>query len=117
MKVTSVRECPELGVSHNPLIKKHLLIAGGEIAGITNFSRAVFPPGEVAPGHSHSDMTEVFYIESGSAEIVVDGALIAMPAGSCITIEPGERHELRNTGGSDMTVIYFGVLASGRRSS
>lgn len=110
MKLISVNECPELEVSHNPVIKKSLLVGNGEVAGITNFSRAVFPPGEVAPVHSHSDMTEVFYIESGNAEMMVNGSPLAMAPGSCIVIEPGEAHELRNIGSEAMTVIYFGVL-------
>lgn len=60
--------------------------------------------------HSHIDMTEVFYIESGCGEIEVDERCIALPQGSCITIEPGERHELRNVGDGDMAVVYFGIL-------
>lgn len=109
MKITSVEGSPSLSVSHNPVIKKSLFVGSDEIEHITNVSRAVFPPGEVAPGHSHTDMTEVFYIESGVAEMVVDGAVVAMPAGSCIVVEPKENHELRNVGAGDMCVIYFGV--------
>ena len=112
MKITYRKDSPELSVSHNPLIKKHLLVDSAQIDHITNFSRAVFPPGEVAPGHSHPDMTEVFYIESGSAEMVVDGERISLPVGSCIVIEPGETHELRNIGNDEMAVVYLGVLTN-----
>lgn len=111
MKITSLTQSPEMAVSHNPEIKKHVLISNGEIGGITNFSRAVFPAGHIAPIHSHQDMAEVFYIESGCGEIEIDGQVIDLPAGSCITIEPGESHELRNRGRKDMAVLYFGVLA------
>lgn len=109
MKLTSLDTTPETPVSHNPLIKKRVLVANGEIPHITNFSRAVFPPGEVAPLHNHSDMTEVFYIEAGSAVIDVDGELIDLPQGSCITIASNEQHELKNNSPLPLTVLYFGV--------
>ena len=112
MKITSIDSSPEIAVSHNPLVRKRLLIANGEIDRLTNFSRAVFPPGEVAPSHCHADMSEVFYIESGDGAIEVDGKVIGLPQGSCITISPGEFHELRNSGDREMVVLYFAVLSN-----
>ena len=112
MKLSSIASSPEREVSHNPVIKKHVLIDNGQIERITNFSRAVFPPGETAPLHAHTDMTEVFYIESGCGEMEVDGQCVSLPAGTCITVEPGEAHELRNVGGQGMVVLYFGVVVS-----
>lgn len=112
MKVTSIDRVPEMSVSHNPVIKKRVLIASGEFPHLTNFSRAVFPPGEIAPVHNHSDMVEIFYIEDGAAVIEVEGENISLPKGSCIAIEPGELHELKNLSESPMTVLYFGLLSS-----
>lgn len=112
MKVTSLARITGTAVSHNPAIRKHVLVGRDDIVGITNFSRAVFPVGECAPSHVHADMIEVFYIEQGLGEIDVDGLVVSLPSGSCITVEPGERHELRNAGDTEMVVIYFGVLAN-----
>lgn len=97
-------------VSHNASIKKQLIIPNGQIPHLTNFSRAVFPPGEVAHAHNHRDMTEVFFVESGLGEMVVNDKVIAMAPGACITIEPTEIHELRNTGETELVVLYFGIV-------
>lgn len=110
MKFSSLKDAPELAVSHNALIRKQCLVAPGDIDAISNFSRAVFPPGEVANGHSHEDMTEVFFIESGVGEIEIDGRVVSLAAGACVIVEPGEYHELRNTGADSLVVIYFGVV-------
>ncbi|HHH42973.1 MAG TPA: cupin domain-containing protein, partial [Gammaproteobacteria bacterium] len=77
---------------------------------VTGFSVAVFPPGEVAHEHSHADMAEVFFIQSGTGTISVDDQVVPLQPGQCVTVEPHERHELRNTGSKDMVVLYFGIL-------
>lgn len=109
MKISKLATTPETEVSHNPKIKKKVLIGNGDIPNITYFSRAVLPEGEVAESHSHPDMTEVFLIESGLGEMSIDGVTRALTPGTCITVEPYENHELRNTGTSDLVVLYFGV--------
>jgi len=96
-------------VSHNAKIRKHVLVSGGEIENVTGFSVAVFPPGEIAHEHSHSDMAEVFFIQSGTGTISVDGQPVSLRPGQCVTVEPQERHELSNTGSTDMVVLYFGI--------
>lgn len=51
MKIVSLTELQDQQVSHNPSIKKRVMIAPGELGGLTNFSQAVFPIGEIAPVH------------------------------------------------------------------
>ena len=109
MKVSSIDSTPQLEVSHNPKLKKHELLSRGDVEQVTIFSRAIFPPGEIAGAHSHADMTEVFYVESGQGVISVNEKLITLKAGTCVVIEPNESHELKNTGSTDMVVIYFGI--------
>ena len=109
MKISSIDSTEEKTVSHNSKIKKHVLVANGEIENVTSFSQAVFPPGEIASAHSHSDMTEVFFIKSGKGVIVVNGKSVPLESGMCVTIEQDEMHELKNTGPVDMVVIYFGI--------
>ena len=110
MKISSINTTEEVGVSHNSKIRKHVLISKGEIENITNFSQAVFPPGEIAYAHCHPDMTEVFFIESGHGTIKVDEKTILLEAGMCVTVEPNETHEIRNTGSIELVVTYFGVI-------
>lgn len=57
MKTCSLDTLGAIPLSHNPRISKKVMIAKGEIDGITNFSRAVFPPGETVNAHAHPDMT------------------------------------------------------------
>lgn len=110
MKLVSLANTPLSSVSHNAAIHKQVLLNYGEFPPLTNFSQASFPPGEIAHAHQHSDMLEVFFIQSGDAAIKVDAVEHHLPAGSCIVIEPGEIHELRNASLSeDMVVTYFGI--------
>ena len=109
MKISSIDSTEELEVSHNSKIKKHVLVSNGEIDNITNFSKAVFPPGEIAYAHSHRDMTEIFFIESGKGVISVNENSIPLETGMCVTVEPNEIHELKNTGSADMAVMCFGI--------
>ncbi len=109
MKITSLHTIKETQVSHNENIKKKRLINNGDIKGITYFSKATFPAGEIANLHSHTDMTEVFFIESGEATALVDGKEHTLTAGGCIAIEPHEEHEIQNRGSEDLVLLYFGI--------
>ncbi|MFO8039702.1 MAG: hypothetical protein R6U67_09655 [Sodalinema sp.] len=67
MKHCSLNSIPPEGVSHNPNIRKQVMLRKGDLPHLTNFSQARFAPGQVAPGHCHDNMSEVFFVESGSA--------------------------------------------------
>jgi len=109
LKITSIHSTEKSAVSHNPKIKKHVLIANGEIENITNFSEAIFPPGETAYAHTHRDMTEIFFIKSGNGTISVNERAILLDEGMCVTVEPNEVHEIINTGTEDMVVMCIGI--------
>ncbi|HYP52836.1 MAG TPA: cupin domain-containing protein, partial [Pyrinomonadaceae bacterium] len=61
--------------------------------------------------HAHAGMHEVFLVLSGSGRIEVDGRAHALAAGTCVAVEPGESHEIRNTGADELVLAYFGVEA------
>ena len=109
MKKTSLELLPWCEVSHNPAIKKQMMVGFDELLPVTQFSRAIFPPGESAPGHLHENMAEVFYVEKGCAVMNVDGRAHNLMPGDSMVIHPGETHELSNAGTEEMVVIYFGV--------
>lgn len=111
MKKVSLAELPEEGVSHNPEIKKRVLLRRGDVPHLTNFSRSRLAPGQTARAHAHADMHEVFYVESGAGVMKVDGEELRLEAGVCVAVSPGERHEIANTGGGDLVLCYFGVEA------
>ena len=112
MKLIKINEILETGVSHNARIRKREILANGEVGSITNYARAVFPPGEKAGAHRHDDMTEIFTVESGCGEIRIDDVAYVFSVGMTIVVEPGEVHEIINSGDHDLVVTYFGVLVT-----
>ncbi len=109
MKIVQLDGLAQEEVSHNPAIKKRVMLGPGDVPGVTNFSQARFEPGHVAPAHEHADMHEVFLIEAGRGVIRVDAQEHSLEPGVCVAVKPGERHELANTGQEDLVVTYFGV--------
>lgn len=105
-------QLPDLPVSHNPRISKRVLFANGEIPAITQIARSTFPPGEIAPGHSHKDMWEVFLFESGSGEIEIDRNVYPVFPGHAFLLQPSEVHEIRNTGDAPLVVTVFGIASA-----
>jgi quercetin dioxygenase-like cupin family protein len=111
MKVVTLAELPLERVVHNPAIAKQVMLRLGEIPHLTQFAQARLAAGQVAPGHVHTDMWEIFFAQSGNGAIEIDGAMHALPAGTCVAVAPGERHELRNPGSDELVVLYFGIRA------
>jgi mannose-6-phosphate isomerase-like protein (cupin superfamily) len=109
MKIVSLAELQDQQLSHNPKIKKRVMISLGELGKLTNFSRAVFPVGEIADAHRHETMGEVFFVQSGEGEIRIDGESFKLLPGVCALVEPHEEHELRNTGDEELVITYFGI--------
>ena len=112
MKRIKINERPEQGVSHNAKIRKREILTKGEVGAITHYARAVFPPGEKADAHIHDDMAERFTVESGCGEIRVDDVAYVFPEGVTVVVEPGEVHEIINTGSTELVVTYFGITTN-----
>ncbi len=109
MKIVELSDLPEEGVSHQPEIKKQVLFAKGELPHLTNFSRARLAPGQTAKAHSHRDKYEVFFVELGHGVIKIGGAEYPLEHGMYVVAEPGEEHEIINTGSAGLIVLYFGL--------
>ena len=109
MKITSLDNIAEEGVSHNPEIRKQVLLKRGDVPHLMNFTRSCLAAGQTARAHRHGDMCEIFFVESGSGTIKVDGQAHQLCAGTCVTIEPGEEHEIFNQDSTDLVLIYFGI--------
>lgn len=113
MQLTSLSDIAETTVSHNPKIKKQVMLPYGLFPPLTNFSQARFPPGEIAHTHKHDDMLEVFFVQQGKGLITINGIEHALQSGDCIAVEPGEMHELKNISETDeLVVTYFGIQIS-----
>ncbi|HEY9880558.1 MAG TPA: cupin domain-containing protein [Leptolyngbyaceae cyanobacterium] len=111
MKLTSLSTVSEEAVSHNPEIKKRVMLRKGDLPHLTNFSQARFAPGQVAIAHAHEDMCEVFFVESGEGTIYVDGSPYPLMPGTCVAVEVGETHEVVNSGREELVLTYFGLRA------
>lgn len=109
MKIVNLSELPVEGVSHDPGIKKQVMLRNGDIPHITNFSQATFAPGQTVTPHAHSDMVEVFFVETGQGMIWIDGTAAPLTEGVCVAVAAGETHELKNNGDSPLVLTYFGV--------
>lgn len=47
-----MKNLPEESVSHNPEIKKKVMLRYGDLPHLTNFSQARFAPGQTAPARA-----------------------------------------------------------------
>ena len=86
------------------------MLCQGDLPHLTSFSQARFTPNQVAAAHSHQDMWEVFFVESGEGLIRINGHEYQLLKGSCIAVEPGEVHEIVNSGTADLILTYFGLI-------
>lgn len=109
MKIVDWNELPDLGVSHDPSIKKRTLIDRGEIPQLMMYGTAVFKPGQKVELHKHDTMFEVFHIQTGKAIFTISGEVHEVGPGNCITIAPGEIHGQSNPFDIDVTWTYFGI--------
>lgn len=109
MKIVIFPDTAPLPVSHNPKIKKHVALSYKERAGITQLAQAIFPPGEIAPGHAHDDMLEIFIVQAGSGVIRIDNTAYDLGPNCCAIAEPGETHEIENTGTDNLVILVMGL--------
>jgi quercetin dioxygenase-like cupin family protein len=109
MKITSLNDLEFQAVSHNPQIRKKTILQKGDVPHLVYFSQAIFPPGEIAAAHFHPDLHEIFFVESGQGSITINGNNYPLLPGNCITVNPGEVHELVNNGDVDLIITYFSI--------
>ncbi len=111
MKIVEMDRVEPEGLSHDPNILKRVLFHEHELPGSVRLSHALFKPGQKAAAHCHEDLHEVFYILSGFGRFIIDGKVVEVGEGSSVRIDPGEEHELINSGQEDLALIYFGLEA------
>lgn len=109
MKISSLYSLESQPNSHNLKISKKVLIQKGQVPHLTNLTQAVFPANELANEHTHQDMYEIFFVEKGTGEVKINGKIIQVQAGDCITVEPGDAHEIKNSSSENLTITYMGI--------
>ncbi|MFC1710343.1 cupin domain-containing protein [Patescibacteria group bacterium] len=98
-----------MGLNHNPDIKKRVIIEKGYIPQLMIFGQATFKQGQIVEEHKHNTMFEVFYIQSGKADFIVNGKKVVVNKGETITLEPKELHSQSNPYSKPVTWLYFGI--------
>lgn len=109
MKLIHLSEIEEMGVSHNPDIKKRVILDKNYIPKLMTLGQATFQPGQSVDTHKHDTMFEVFYIQSGKALFVINGKSVELSPNDCLSIEPGELHSQKNPFSEPVTWLYFGI--------
>jgi quercetin dioxygenase-like cupin family protein len=109
MKIRNVQQLLEESVTHNPEVKKKVLIRNGEIPHLMMFGNATLKPGQTIGRHKHETMAEVFYILSGKAMFHLGDQEVEVHPGDCITSEPNEEHGQTNPFNEEVTWLYFGI--------
>ncbi len=109
MKIVHHDDLPDRPVSHDPAIPKRVLLARGDAPGLTHFARARFAPGQKAPAHTHPDLWEIFWVESGEGVARIDGAEHPLTTGACLLVEPDDEHEIEATGETSLVLVYLGI--------
>lgn len=109
MKITRLENIENTKTNHKGNILKQVLIGKGEIPNVMMFSKATFKPNQKVEMHKHDTMFEVFYVQSGKAEFVINDIKHLVETGDCITVAPGELHSQSNPFDEDVTWLYFGI--------
>lgn len=109
MKLFRTDKLSKVGVSHNPQIKKKVIIQKGIIPSIGGFSQAIFKPKQRVEKHSHENIYEVFYILSGEGIFEVRDKSYILKKNDCLIVEPGEIHSQKNNSKKELVFLYMGV--------
>jgi len=109
MKMVSLQDLPEEGVSHDPDLMKKVMIRQGQLPHLKSFAQLRMTPGQVAHAHAHEHLYEIFLIETGEGTLDVDGTEQKVTAGTCVIFEPSEIHEVSNRGSDELVLTYFGL--------
>jgi len=110
MKLFSLEEIPFEPVSHDPNLRKRVLLREGVLPGIRSVSHIVLAPGSRVGEHAHPEGSEVFYCIRGKVLFRTRGKVIALGPGQFLVVEPGEAHSIDDAQ-EESELFYFFVLA------
>jgi mannose-6-phosphate isomerase-like protein (cupin superfamily) len=67
----------------------------------------VMSPGSAELRHRHEHAQQFFYVLSGELLIEIESEISVVSAGSGIRVQPGMRHQVRNTSSSDVGFLVI----------
>jgi mannose-6-phosphate isomerase-like protein (cupin superfamily) len=75
-----------------------------------NVTHVSIHPGETVPAHTHQDEDQIYWVQSGSGFVVLDGVRTEVSAGSAVMIPLGTEHLITNTGIGQLDYVFFVVF-------
>ena len=105
MRFYSLKSAPFKPVSHDPELKKQVLVTDG-FSCVKHLSHIALKPGRTATRHFHKDAYEVFYCIRGKILFKVAGNEVPLARGDCLVVEPGEVHEIFSVV-EETELLYF----------
>jgi mannose-6-phosphate isomerase-like protein (cupin superfamily) len=107
MLIRTIADCP-----HERVIDRSILCEllhpdkVTEAAGLgCSVAHAIVLPGEETLPHLLKRSTELYYILSGSGEMVIDSEQAPVREGHIVLIPPGARQYIKNTGTADLVFL------------
>jgi mannose-6-phosphate isomerase-like protein (cupin superfamily) len=111
MKLFSLSETPYTPISHDPALKKQVLVPKNVLRSIWHISHIILSAGSRVSVHEHRDSSEVFYCIKGNVKFMINGKEIDLGSGQCLVVEPGEPHSIEVTP-KETELVYFMVEGS-----
>lgn len=105
MRLYSLDATPYKPVTHDPQLKKRVIVPDG-FSCVKHLSHITLEPGSTASSHAHVDAYEVFYCLGGEVVFRVSGKETILTGGTCLVVEPGEVHEIPSVR-ETTELIYF----------
>ena len=107
MKYSKLEQIPSK-LSHGKIEKK-VMLKQGDASKLRMFNWAKVKPGESIESHEHENMYEIFYGLSGKLKFKVNRKIINFEKGDCLTLKPGEKHELSNPYKENAIFLCYGI--------
>lgn len=86
-----------------------MLENGDSDFGVTFFHHDIIPQGVSIGEHKHEGSEEIYYLLSGTCELIYDGEKTPMTDGDISIVKDGHSHGITNTGDKDAVLIVVGI--------
>lgn len=105
---TTNRNCPA-AVSHDPQIRKLVILSSGTVPHLQQLAVAEFRPGQTTTMHSHKDVYEIFVVINGAGKFISNTSSINLECGDWLLVPPQCDHSFSSSDDKSLAMLYFGV--------
>lgn len=101
MIIQSLDDAPAFTTADGSTIRE-LLNAGNSPLRNQSLAQATLAPGQSTARHFHPRAEEIYLIQSGTAQMEIEGETRGVKAGDAVAIPNGARHCITNTGADEL---------------